>query len=74
MRRRKRSVPTRGCVFSGGRCEFWTTNGSRAAPRKPAPIVAPPMLTMCGRSNLLSPSSDTIEQPMCGCLIVADGT
>ncbi len=58
----------------GGCCGFWTTNGSMAAPRKPAPMVGPPMLTMCGRSNWLSPSSLTIEQPRCGCLIVADGT
>ena len=63
-----------GWVFSGGFSGFWTTNGSMAAPRKPAPIVGPPMLTMCGRSKWLSPSSPATEQPMCGCLSVADGT
>ena len=36
-------------------------------------MVGPPMLTICGRSNLLSPSSAATEQPMFGCLIVADG-
>ena len=65
---------TLGCVFSGGFSGFWTTKGSIAAPRKPEPIVGPPTLTMCGRSKWLSASSPAIEQPMCGCLIVADGT
>ena len=53
-------------------------SGRRTArgPRRESPRrwSAPPMLTMCGRSNWLSPSSLTIEQPRCGCLIVADGT
>ena len=39
-----------------------------------AGLVGPPMLTMCGRSKWLSPSSPATEQPMCGCFSVADGT
>ncbi len=65
---------TFGSVLSGGLSGFWTTNGSIAAPRNPAPIVAPPILTMWGKSKWLSPISPTTEQPMCGCLTVADGT
>ena len=42
---------TLGWVFSGGCSAFWTTNGSMAAPRKPAPMVGPPTLTIWGRSK-----------------------
>ena len=36
-------------------------------------MVAPPMLTIWGRANLLSPASLTTEQPRCGCFTVAEG-
>ena len=57
----------------GGWSGFWIVNGSNDAPRRPAPTVGPPMLTMCGRSNLGSPSSLAVMHPKFGCLTEPDG-
>ena len=64
----------RAAVFSGGFSGFWTTNGSMAAPRKPAPMVGAADADDVRQVELALAQLAGHGAAEVGCLTVADGT